>query len=456
MLRAGALLAVLAVSVLTAGESRAASDSRFFGSYCGNARVHGCVTYQVCTIFGWPCYQTTICRDVDITNIRAQVLYREPQPQSGVLEGNAHAEFKGKQVVANFSGVVQSLGHARGVVSSNYFDPNFGSLALSSDGHVLTINARGKSILLSKDACGNTPPRVSINLPHDGDVIPFGSMQLFSAAVSDAEDATIPAERLRFVSDRDGLIGNGQVVFSNRLSPGVHAITFSATDGGGLTSMARVHVTVENRPPDTPVIVRPDPADLIVATGPVALEGKAFDREQGALDGNALVWTSVFGGGAPVFRGNGRRVTTTFTDPGTYTLRLTARDNLGAESFSERTITVLPFGGNTPPLVSIQMPDPLGNPTDVAAILFAGTANFVGFASDLEDQFPALDLRWRAEPVNPPGPAFEFGAGTTAPSVDLSAASGDTTYRVTFSAKDSGGLTGASTIKLLVLPGPIQ
>jgi hypothetical protein len=154
--------------------------------------------------------------------------------------------------------------------------------------------------------------------------------------------------------------------------------------------------------------------------------------------------------------GSGRRVTTTFSEPGAYTLRLTARDNLGAESFTERTITVLPFDGNTPPLVSIQVPDQLGNPTDVAAILFAGTASFIGWASDLEDQFPALDLRWRAEPINPAGPAFEFGAGTTAPSVDLSAPSGDTLYRVTFSAKDSGGLTGESTIKVFVLPGPIQ
>jgi hypothetical protein len=393
---------------------------------------------------------------VDITNIRAHVLYREPQPQFGVLEGNAQADFKGKHVVANFSGVVQSLGRARGVVSSNYFDPNTGSLTLSSDGLALTINARGKTIVLRKDACGNIPPQVSINLPHDGDVIPFGVMQEFSASVNDAEDATFPTERLRFVSDRDGLIGNGRLVFSNRLSPGAHRITFSATDSGGLTAMAQVRIFVENRPPDTPVIVKPDPADQVVATGPVALEGKAFDREQGPLDGNALVWTSSFAGGPAVPRGNGRRVTTTFDQPGTYTLRLTARDNLGAESFSERTITVLPYSGNTPPLVSIQMPDQLGSPTDIAAILFAGKADFVGWASDLEDQFPMLDLRWRVEPINPPGPAIDFGAGSTAPSINLTALGGDTLYRVTFSAKDSGGLTGQSSIKIFVLPGPIQ
>jgi hypothetical protein len=187
----------------------------------------------------------------------------------------------------------------------------------------------------------------------------------------------------------------------------------------------------------------------------VALEGRAFDREQGPLDGDALVWTSASAGGPPVHRGNGRRVTTTFTEPGPYTLRLTARDNLGAESFSERTITVLPYGGNTPPLVSIQMPDQLGSPTDVAAILFAGTADFVGWVSDLEDQFPMLDLRWRVEPINPAGPAIDFGAGTTAPSINL-APGGDTRYRVTFSAKDSGGLTGESSIDIFVLPGIIQ
>jgi PKD domain len=455
MIRAVASLTVLALTFLTVQESPAASDSRFFGSYCGDARIQGCVRYKICSIFGWPCVHRTICRELQITNIRAQVLHREPRPNFGVLEGNARADFKSKHLVANFSGVVQSLGRARGVVSSNYFDPNSGALALSSDGLALTINARGKSIVLRKDACGSSPPRVSINLPRDGDVIPFGSMQQFSATATDAEDASFPTERLRFVSDRDGLIGNGRLVFSNRLSPGAHAITFSATDSGGLTAMAQVRVTVENRPPDRPVIVRPNPDDMVVATGPVALEGEAFDREQGALDGAALVWTSVFGGEPPVHRGNGRRVTTTFIEPGSYTLRLTARDNLGAEAFSERTITVLPFGGNTPPLVSIQVPDQLATPTDVAAIFFAGRVDFVGWASDLEDQVPQLDLRWRAEPINPAGPAIEFGVGTTAPSINI-APSSDTTYRVTFSARDSAGLIGASSIKIVVLPGPIQ
>jgi hypothetical protein len=124
--------------------------------------------------------------------------------------------------------------------------------------------------VLLKDACGNSPPPVSINLPRDGDVISFGSMQQFSATASDPEDGPFPMERLRFVSDRNGLIGNGRLVFSNRLSPGAHAITFSATDSGGLTATARVRVTVENRPPDRPVIVRPESDDMVVATEPVA------------------------------------------------------------------------------------------------------------------------------------------------------------------------------------------
>src|SRR5215471_17306361 len=154
MLRALKLLTALILPCLTVQQSVAGSDSRFFGSYCGDARVQGCVTYEICSIFGWPCFQKTICRNVDITNIRAQVLYKEPQLQFGILEGNAQADFKGKHVVANFTGVVQGLGRARGVVSSNYFDPNSGSLTLSSDGLALTINARGKTIVLRKDACG--------------------------------------------------------------------------------------------------------------------------------------------------------------------------------------------------------------------------------------------------------------------------------------------------------------
>jgi hypothetical protein len=121
MIRAVALLTVLALPFLTVQEGLAASGSRFFG--CGEARIQGCVSYRICRIFGWPCVHWTTCREVQITNIRKHVLHREPRPNFGVLEGNARADFKGKHLVANFSGVVQSLGRARGVVSSNYFVP---------------------------------------------------------------------------------------------------------------------------------------------------------------------------------------------------------------------------------------------------------------------------------------------------------------------------------------------
>ena len=132
-----------------------------------------------------------------------------------------------------------------------------------------TINARGKSIVLRKDACGNSPPPVSINLPRDGDVISFGSMQQFSATASDPEDGPFPMERLRFVSDRNGLIGTGGWFSAIAFRP-AHTRSRSShrqwrADGDGARARDR-----GNRPPDRPVIVRPESDDMVVATEPVA------------------------------------------------------------------------------------------------------------------------------------------------------------------------------------------
>ena len=48
---------------------------------------------------------------------------------------------------------------------------------------------------------------------------------------------------LSWVSSIDGALGAGQLLEAN-LSPGVHSITLTATDGDGLSGVASIQITV--------------------------------------------------------------------------------------------------------------------------------------------------------------------------------------------------------------------
>ena len=57
----------------------APSDSRFFGTYCGDARVRHCVRYRW-WLFGW--HYGTKCKNIQFRNIRAKLKHFQT-PQGG-------------------------------------------------------------------------------------------------------------------------------------------------------------------------------------------------------------------------------------------------------------------------------------------------------------------------------------------------------------------------------------
>ena len=59
----------------------------------------------------------------------------------------------------------------------------------------------------------------------------------------DLENGSLGDSALSWVSSIDGALGAGKLLEVN-LSPGVHTITLTATDSGGLTSTASIQVTV--------------------------------------------------------------------------------------------------------------------------------------------------------------------------------------------------------------------
>jgi hypothetical protein len=63
----------------------------------------------------------------------------------------------------------------------------------------------------------------------------------------DMEDGSLGDSALSWVSSIDGALGTGQLLEVS-LSPGIHTITLTATDSGGLTSTASIQITVVETP----------------------------------------------------------------------------------------------------------------------------------------------------------------------------------------------------------------
>lgn len=440
----------------------APSDPRFFGTYCGDAEIRHCVKVRV-TFLGFTVDERTECKTLDLRNIRARLDHIET-PRGGLITGRATATLEGDALGLVLAGAVVRRGLMRGSATVTGLKPYFGLAQLSDDGLRLNISAYNKNVTLRKDACGNNPPTVSIATSAVGAALKYGRTEFFRGDITDAEDVSFPIGRKVFTSNRDGILTGstinfpkGLTLFTNDLSPGNHIITFSATDSGGLTASTSINVTVTNDNPDPPIIVQPLNTDFLVATGDIIFEGKSYDPEDGMLAGNSLVWRAKRSGEPFSILGFGPRLKSALSNPGTYTLRLTAVDSVGTESFTERTITIQPFAGNTPPRVTIEKPEHLQTRGTVAAALVAGKEiQFVGTAEDTEDPITALNLKWEAQATNPAGPATVFGTNSTEATTTLSALGGQTTtYNITFSATDSGGLVAKKTITIVILPSPI-
>lgn len=372
------------------------SDPRFFGIYCGET--------EVCRkdVIG------PIDRCKDVREIRTTLDYTE-SPRGGLVHGFGAAKVDDETLRFSIAGVVVRPGVFRGSATAPGLGSRAGRAYLRENGTQLSISlpeAEGedgeiKKIVLSKLDCGNTPPAVNINRS-PANPVSFGLTVFLGAEVSDAEDVSFRSERLVWSSDRIGKFDEGTSASINTLPPGVHAITFSATDSGGLTASDTVQVTVINKPPDTPKIFSPANASVISADCNTNFLGQAFDPEDGFLSGPSLAWTSDKEG----FKGNGKTLTTSLGITGTHVITLKAQDSLGESSSRSHTVEVEPASANgCPPVADITTPP--HNEFQEGMIIFRDTGTgqnprvtFVGTAEDSEDTIEQLDLQWRVSPAH--------------------------------------------------------
>jgi hypothetical protein len=91
-------------------------------------------------------------------------------------------------------------------------------------------------------ASSNNAPTAAISSPLNNATYDFGGAVTFSGSANDAQDGNLTAA-MRWTSNLDGQIGTGGS-FSRTLSSGVHTITASVTDSGGVTASSQVTITV--------------------------------------------------------------------------------------------------------------------------------------------------------------------------------------------------------------------
>ncbi|HYH45740.1 MAG TPA: S8 family serine peptidase, partial [Thermoanaerobaculia bacterium] len=97
---------------------------------------------------------------------------------------------------------------------------------------------------------GNTAPVVAITAPASGSSFAQGTSINFSGTATDAQDGSLSAG-LSWTSSINGSIGSGASFSTSALSIGVHTITASVTDSGGLPGSNSITVTVTGVVPVT-------------------------------------------------------------------------------------------------------------------------------------------------------------------------------------------------------------
>ncbi|MCB1126258.1 MAG: hypothetical protein KDM81_07165, partial [Verrucomicrobiae bacterium] len=109
---------------------------------------------------------------------------------------------------------------------------------------VATDGLNETAALVSPLIKGELPPRVAIRSPGFMQVFGEGLPVLFQADVRDPESGELPPEDVRWLSDRDGLIGYGACLSASRLSPGIHRVRVDARDGRAQRTSDEVTIVI--------------------------------------------------------------------------------------------------------------------------------------------------------------------------------------------------------------------
>jgi len=120
------------------------------------------------------------------------------------------------------------------------------------DGSINTIYVRAidgngnvaKTDALTVTKAPSTPPVATLTSPADGMVISQGDKLTMSGSATDEEDGSLSDSQITWVSNTQGLLGQGKSLDHRGLILGNHTITMTASDSDGLTDSVSFTVTV--------------------------------------------------------------------------------------------------------------------------------------------------------------------------------------------------------------------
>ena len=218
------------------------------------------------------------------------------------------------------------------------------------------------------------PPLVRITSPHDGDTLDYNTLLFLPSftATATGEDGdqckTSPPQNLIW-SDEYGKIGMGCTVTGVKLThDGSDTITFTVTDSTGASSSDSITVNVNSPRPDV-YITKPQNNQNFLVGEPVTLEGYAVihttnypcNQPSGQLVFS--IWLVSIVTSQPEPGGQFCTATWTFNQPGTYYLRLVAKNNqnqdIGYSKLVKINVLAPSQGTNLPPQVEITSPNNL-------------------------------------------------------------------------------------------------
>gem|GEM_PF-1761017 len=182
-------------------------------------------------------------------------------------------------------------------------------------------------------------PSLSIINPRIEDSFNSGTSISFKATAKDYTGALI--DDISWVSNLDGLLGNGKSLTLNNLSIGDHIITITAKDQYGLQVSISISLQIVQNLP-TVQITSPINDIIIDETTQQQFSGSAIDPEDGVLTGSSLVWESDKDG----LLGTGTYFYKSLT-PGYHTVTLTATDKNGGSISKTVKVNVQPITGDT-------------------------------------------------------------------------------------------------------------
>jgi len=279
-------------------------------------------------------------------------------------------------------------------------------------------------------AAPNTPPTISITVPTNNTTFAQGAVITFTASASDTQDGDLSAG-LQWTSSIDGVIGTGATFSRSNLGLGVHTITASATDSGGLTASASITVTVTDANGNTPPVVSIDmPANnsTYVQGTAITFSGTATDARDGSISAN-IQWSSSINGSL----GTGTSITTSALSLGIHTITASVTNSSGLTGSSSLRVLVSDAAGNLPPDVTIIFP------LNGATFAQGKTVSFVGSAIIPTNGNISNLIVWK-DGATTIGTGASFGINTLSAGL----------HTITASATDSGGRTAVASVTITI------